>query len=128
VAAASGHRPASYPVPYSFVPDMLAASSGAPPPGANICSCHPSEAHPYPVILVHGLLSNQSDNWQTYGPPLANHGYCVFSLTYGTRSTTPPLRIDAFGGTNRRLMRAADTEQFEAGQGRPADPKPLDNV
>jgi triacylglycerol lipase len=93
VAAASGRHHPSYPVPYSFVPDMLAASSGAPPPGANIWSCHPTQAHPYPVILVHGLLSNQADNWQTYGPLLADHGYCVFSLTYGTRSSSPPFNL-----------------------------------
>jgi triacylglycerol lipase len=110
VAAASGHRHASYPVPYSFVPDVLAASSGAPPPGANIWSCRPAEAHPYPVILVHGLLSNQSDNWQTYGPLLANDGYCVFSLTYGTRSNTPPFNL--LGGLTPMPQDAKVLERF----------------
>lgn len=43
--------------------------------------------------MVHGLLSNQADNWQTYGPLLANHGYCVFSLTYGARSSSPPFNL-----------------------------------
>jgi triacylglycerol lipase len=38
------------------------------------------------VILVHGLLANQTVNWQTISPILANNGYCVFSLTYGTLS------------------------------------------
>ncbi|HVU60579.1 MAG TPA: alpha/beta fold hydrolase [Mycobacteriales bacterium] len=90
VAAASANGHPSYPVPYSFLPDMAAAPSNAPPPGANHWSCKPTDAHPYPVILVHGLLSNQADNWQTYGPLLADNGYCVFTLTYGTRSSSPP--------------------------------------
>jgi triacylglycerol lipase len=49
------------------------------------------------VILVHGLLANQTDNWQTFGPLLADNGYCVFALTYGNDlSTQPPL--DFMGG------------------------------
>jgi triacylglycerol lipase len=92
IAGASHHKP-RYPVPYSFIPDMLAAGKGAPPPGANDWNCRPTKAHPHPVILVHGLLSNQADNWQTYGPLLANHGYCVFSFTYGRVSSKPPFNL-----------------------------------
>ena len=66
------------PRPGGSIPD-------SPPPGANNWSCRPSQAHPRPVVLVHGLLANQTDNWQTISPLLANHGYCVFSLTYGTK-------------------------------------------
>ena len=36
------------------------------------------------MVLVHGWIANQTDNWQTISPILANNGYCVFSLTYGT--------------------------------------------
>jgi triacylglycerol lipase len=89
----------NYPVPYSFAADILAAPAGpnTPPPGANDWSCRPTRAHPNPVILVHGLLANETDNWQTYGPLLADDGYCVFSLTYGNDlSTQPPL--DNTGG------------------------------
>ena len=89
----------NYPVPYTFTADILAAPSGpnAPPPGANIWSCRPSAAHPYPVIRVHGLFANETDNWQTYGPLLADNGYCVFTFTYGNDlSTQPPL--DNIGG------------------------------
>jgi triacylglycerol lipase len=57
----------------------------------------PSAAHPEPVILVHGLLANETDNWQTYGPLLANNGYCVFSLTYGNM-TSAPYPFNEFGG------------------------------
>lgn len=80
-----------YPVPYTFLPDILAASKGpnASPPGANNWSCHPSSTHPYPIILIHGLLANESDNWQTYAPLLADDGYCVFALTYGNDPSRP---------------------------------------
>ena len=74
------------PVQYDFSQGLVAqaAHPDSPPPGANDWSCRPSDAHPRPVVLVHGLLANQTDNWQTISPLLANHGYCVFSLTYGT--------------------------------------------
>ena len=54
-----------------------------PPAGANNWSCKPAAAHPYPVILVHGTLENQNDNWQALAPILANDGFCVFTGTYG---------------------------------------------
>jgi triacylglycerol lipase len=76
----------TYPVRDDFSQGLIAqgVSPDSPPPGANGWSCRPSSAHPRPVVLVHGLLANQTDNWQTISPLLANRGYCVFSLTYGT--------------------------------------------
>jgi triacylglycerol lipase len=97
--AEAGAAAPDYPVPYTFTADILASPSGpyTPPPGANIWTCQPSAAHPNPVILVHGLLANETDNWQTYGPLLADNGYCVFSFTYGNDlSTQAPL--DGVGG------------------------------
>ncbi len=87
LAAPALANAAPYPVSYDFSQGLLAQAQhpDSPPPGANDFSCHPSAAHPRPVVLVHGLLANQTDNWQTISPLLANHGYCVFSLTYGTR-------------------------------------------
>ena len=84
--AAAGPAAASYPVPDPFSAGVTAQaqSPNAPPPGANDFSCQPSAAHPQPVVLVHGWIANQTDNWQTISPILANNGYCVFSLTYGT--------------------------------------------
>jgi triacylglycerol lipase len=81
------------PVPYTFLAGIVAAPSGpdTPPPGANDFSCKPSAAHPEPVILVHGLLATQTDNWQTISPLLANEGYCVFALTYGQVDAANPL-------------------------------------
>jgi triacylglycerol lipase len=98
-SAASAIRPApapkpGHPVPYTFLAGILAAPTGpdTPPPGANDFSCKPSAEHPEPVILVHGLLATQTDNWQTISPLLANEGYCVFALTYGqVDATTNPL-------------------------------------
>ncbi|MGH3520035.1 MAG: esterase/lipase family protein [Haloechinothrix sp.] len=37
------------------------------------------------MILLHGFTANQTVNWQTFSPLLANEGYCVFTLTYGTK-------------------------------------------
>jgi triacylglycerol lipase len=86
VLVAAGTAAASYPVSYlvSAGPEAQAQSANASPPGANDYSCRPSAAHPRPVVLVHGWIANQTVNWQTISPILANNGYCVFSLTYGT--------------------------------------------
>jgi triacylglycerol lipase len=76
------------PVSYNFGKGLSAQyrHPDSPAPGANDWSCRPSRAHPNPVVLVHGLFANQTVEWQTLAPLLANHGYCVFSLTYGTKS------------------------------------------
>src|SRR5262245_51762871 len=90
-----------YPVPYTFSANVIAGAlhPGTPPPGSNDWSCRPTAAHPRPVVLVHGLLANMTDNWQTMSPLLANNGYCVFALSYGVPpDASPPL--DQFGGLN----------------------------
>jgi triacylglycerol lipase len=98
VGAASTQNP-SFPVPYTFIANDVAAAQGpyAPPPGANNWSCRPSAVHPFPVVLVHGLFANETDNWQTYGPLLADSGYCVFSFTYGNLASEPA-PLDYLGG------------------------------
>src|SRR5438309_7748227 len=90
---------APYPVPYTFTANVVAGATqpGTPPPGSNIWTCRPSKAHPRPVVLVHGLFANMTDNWQTMSPLLANNGYCVFALTYGT-DPNASFPLDQFGG------------------------------
>jgi triacylglycerol lipase len=85
VAARSAGASNQYPVVYNISAARgVLADPTAPPPGANDFACKPTAAHPYPVVLVHGLGANMGENWATYSPLLANHGYCVFALTYGT--------------------------------------------
>ena len=85
--AASADSQQQLPVPYTLAAGVTAqlAHPDSPPPGANDWHCKPSKEHPNPVVLTHGLAANQTVNWQTYAPLLANEGYCVFSLTYGTK-------------------------------------------
>lgn len=90
VAAACGAASAAaaeYDVQWTLPEAMVAQgqSPGGSPPGANDFDCEPSRAHPEPVVLAHGLLANQTVNWNTMAPFLANRGFCVFSLTYGTK-------------------------------------------
>ncbi len=65
----------------------------SPPPGANRWTCKPSSDHPNPVILVHGTMANQHNNWNALSPLLYNNGYCVFTLNYGG----PPLLGTVYG-------------------------------
>jgi len=112
-AAAPGSAP-HYPVVWSFLPtaavSALENGPDAAPPGSNV-PCAPSPAHPDPVVLVHGLAGNQNDNWQTMAPFLADHGYCVFSLTYGNTASLPR-PFDEIGGLTDMTESARDLGTF----------------
>jgi triacylglycerol lipase len=112
-APSSAATATQYPVPYTFAANIAAAvlEPGANPPGSNDWSCRPSAAHPNPVVLVHGLLANMTDNWQTMSPLLANNGYCVFALTYGvTPGASFPL--DQTGGLTTMEQSAVRLSAF----------------
>jgi pimeloyl-ACP methyl ester carboxylesterase len=111
--ASSAAARAKLPVPYDFGA-AIAAQSRAPdsaPPGANDWRCKPTRARPNPVVLVHGLAANQTVNWQTMSPLLANNGYCVFSLTYGTRDEVEFPGYQP-GGLNRMEQSARQLRDF----------------
>ena len=103
----------SYPVPWTFAAAVPAGAVNGPdvaPPGANT-ACRPSSAHPEPVVLVHGLFADQSDNWQTIAPFLADNGYCVYSLTYGNDASGQP-PFDRFGGLADMAVSAQELAAF----------------
>ena len=104
------------PVPYTFLPTAVLAGIriGTDAPGTNDWSCKPTAAHPDPVVLVHGTFGNKSTNWQTYGPLLANQGYCVYALTYGTSPQVPARVREGFGGLTEIESSAAELKDFVA--------------
>ena len=100
-----------YPVPYNFLPYAVVGGAMTDAPGSNDWDCKPTAKHPRPVVLVHGTFGNQSTNWQTYAPLLANKGYCVFALTYGVDPTGVPLS-EKFGGMTRMQDSAEELKKF----------------
>jgi pimeloyl-ACP methyl ester carboxylesterase len=110
VALAASSATAALPVSYNLLTGALATAKdpAQPPPGANDFSCRPSAAHPNPVVLVHGLVANAADNWNTMSPVLKNAGYCVFALTYGA----PNPRTPYFGGLTRMEDSSHELDAF----------------
>jgi triacylglycerol esterase/lipase EstA (alpha/beta hydrolase family) len=88
---------AELPVIYNSALGYAQGSPTASPAGANNFACKPSRKHPRPVILVHGTFEDMSDNWQALSPLLANNGYCVFALNYGSFNGSGELGIYATG-------------------------------
>ena len=75
--------------PTSLLPNSLLPSPGIHPPRANDFGCEPTAEHPFPVVLVHGTLEDQTISWLLASPAIKRHGYCVFALDYGHRGTDP---------------------------------------
>lgn len=112
--ASAASSPPHYPVVWSFLTTAaISAAENGPdvaPAGSNV-PCLPSAEHPYPVVLVHGLAADQNDNWQTMAPFLADHGYCVFSLTYGNMASLPR-PLDEIGGLSDMAASAQQLAEF----------------
>lgn len=100
-------------VSYNFLSGipLELGNPGGSAPGSNDWTCKPSARHPNPVVLVHGTGGNRQDNWGTYGPLLANEGYCVFALTYGAFDDQP-WPISAIGGMKPIEQSAAQLRDF----------------
>ncbi|MGU3436538.1 esterase/lipase family protein [Actinomycetes bacterium M1A6_2h] len=100
------------PVDYNFFSGFPAEieNPGGSLPGTNDFTCTPSDAHPNPVILVHGTGTGQQTGWGVHAPLLKNDGYCVFALTYG--ALAGPWPISAIGGLNTDV--AAKGAEFAA--------------
>ena len=114
LAGGSGAGAATqYPVSYHFLSSAILAGADLDkdPPGANIWTCKPSAVHPIPVVLVHGTFGNKNTNWRTYAPLLANNGYCVYSLTYGTIPGAP-IPISLLGGFEKLESSAVQLQAF----------------
>jgi triacylglycerol esterase/lipase EstA (alpha/beta hydrolase family) len=97
LAIAAGAAQAELPVIYDSAVGYAQSSPTASPPGANDFACKRTRAHPRPVILVHGTFEDMSNNWQALSPLLANNGYCVFALNYGSFGGSGELGIYATG-------------------------------
>ncbi|WP_067538328.1 esterase/lipase family protein [Nocardia crassostreae] len=64
------------------------------PQGANDWGCKPDDAHPRPVVLVHGTWANAFAAYSSMSPQLARAGYCVFTFNFG-RPNVPGPGLDA---------------------------------
>lgn len=107
VTAAPALADGPYPVNWDPVTTYFGgAVLNVPPAGADV-PCTPDAAHPYPVVLVHGIASDQDTAWQAVAPVLANAGYCVYTLTYGQVSYSGNL-----GGIDDINTSAAELASF----------------
>ncbi|WP_024794948.1 esterase/lipase family protein [Tomitella biformata] len=80
-------------------------------PGANRWDTPLSAERPIPVVLVHGTGGGGQTNWGPYVPLLTNHGFSVFTLTYGAipGSKWP---VSAMGGMRLIEDSAAEFGEF----------------
>lgn len=58
-------------------------ASAAPAGRVNDPACAPGEAHPNPVVLLHGLGATHYEDLNVLQGWLAGRGYCTFAETYG---------------------------------------------
>lgn len=105
--------PSALPVPYELpdAAEVELTNPGGSPPGSNDPTCRPGADKPNPVILVHNTTGSRQLTWQTFAPLLANEGYCVFALTYGTL-TSGSWPVDTIGGLGPIARSAQQLSSF----------------
>jgi len=115
LALAGPASAAEYTVPWdaSGVAAQQGQDPNSPPAGSNDYGCTPSAKHPHPVVLVHGLAANRTVNFPTMSPFLANRGYCVFAITYGTMENSD-FGVYQPGGLTRMQESARELKRFVA--------------
>ncbi|MFE3687006.1 esterase/lipase family protein [Streptomyces sp. NPDC059095] len=105
-SAAQGgeHRPDHHTVVGALAATAVSpATANSRPPGAHTDPTRPCppgadrQAHPRPVVLVHGTAENAYDNWNVMAPALANAGYCVYAINYGATGPLTALGAKATG-------------------------------
>ena len=64
------------------------------------------------MVLAHGLLANQTVNWRTISPFLKNRGFCVFSLTYGTKVDSVSFPAISPAGLQKMQSSARELKRF----------------
>ena len=77
----------SAPAAADGIPVPLPTSPEGDAPGVNNWDCHPTQANPRPVVLVHGTFGDRKHLLENLSTALLGAGYCVFSLDYGNRGT-----------------------------------------
>ncbi len=112
-----------YPIPATFADSLFTATQNlsGPPAGANHWNCTPSQEHPRPVVLLHGIFGNMADNMSGISPFLANNGYCVFAMTYGAEPDSifggvHDIRrsaLDEFGPFVNRVLQSTHAAQID---------------
>jgi triacylglycerol esterase/lipase EstA (alpha/beta hydrolase family) len=116
-----------YHVPWVGDFSQQAREPNGPPAGSNDWDCEPSARHPRPVVLVHGLMANRTVNFPTLSPFLANRGFCVYALTYGTRPQAD-LGFYQPGGLTRMEESAEKLKRFVTKVRRAAGTRKVDIV